>query len=182
MAVGLAMDKSSRAVSLSRRSFFRGNLGSRKTPPIRPPWSLSEISFLEVCTGCGDCRRACPERIIVRGAGAYPEIDFSHGECTFCTACAEACKTGALSVKDNHTLLPWTLEAHIGGDCLSAQGITCRICGDRCEARAIRFQLAVGGIARPAIDKAACTGCGACVAPCPVDTVEIVQSELEEQP
>ncbi len=180
--MGLAIDKSSQAVSLSRRSFFRGDFGSRKPAPIRPPWSLDETAFLEVCTGCDDCRQACPERIIIRGAGAYPEIDFSHGECTFCTACAEACRTDALSVKDNHTLAPWTLRARIGDACLSTQGVTCRVCGDRCDARAIRFELAVGGIARPIIDKTACTGCGACIAPCPVGTVEIVQSELEEQP
>lgn len=69
------------------------------------------------------------------------------------------------------------VELRIGTGCLSMNGVMCRVCGDRCDERAIRFQLAVGGIAHPIIDQSSCTGCGACVEPCPVGVVEIAQIE-----
>jgi ferredoxin-type protein NapF len=31
----------------------------------------------------------------------------------------------------------------------------------------------VGGVATPAVDATSCTGCGACVAPCPVAAIEV---------
>ena len=176
------MGRSSKTVSLSRRAFFRGRSASRESRPFRPPWSMAEADFLNVCNTCDDCQTACEEGIIVRGGGGYPEVNFAKGECTFCTDCAQACPTGALSVKKNSTLKPWTIRAKIGANCLSAQGVTCRVCGDRCEARAIRFQLAVGGIATPVLDTLNCTGCGACIAPCPTQTIEVVHLESEEQP
>lgn len=178
----MAMGKSSGPVSLSRRAFFSGRAAAPITLPMRPPWALFEQEFLKSCTTCDDCRTACDEGIIVRGAGGYPEVDFSNGECTFCADCARACKTGALSVQNTHDLKPWALKAQIGANCLSDQGVTCRVCGDRCDARAIRFQLAVGGRATPILDQTSCTGCGACVAPCPTGTIEIIQPKSEEQP
>ena len=45
-------------------------------------------------------------------------------------------------------------------------------------ARAIRFPLVAGGVPRPEIDTGACTGCGACVAPCPVNAIERVPRDL----
>ena len=52
--------------------------------------------------------------------------------------------------------------------CLAHQGVVCRACGDACDDRAIRFAPVPGRTATPAIDAAACTRCGACVAACPV--------------
>jgi ferredoxin len=42
-----------------------------------------------------------------------------------------------------------------------------------CEARAIAFPPRLGGCSLPQIDPARCTGCGACVAPCPTAAIEI---------
>jgi ferredoxin-type protein NapF len=56
---------------------------------------------------------------------------------------------------------------------MAAQGVVCRTCGDVCDARAIHFQLRVGGAALPLLDETACTGCGECIAVCPVQAVEI---------
>ena len=176
------MGNTAGSVSLSRRAFFSGRAAAPIALPFRPPWALPENEFLSTCTTCDDCRTSCGEDIIVRGSGGYPEVDFSHGECTFCTDCATACDSGALSVRNNHTLKPWTLKAQIGAGCLSVEGVMCRVCGDRCDARAIRFQLAVGGVATPILDQSNCTGCGACVAPCPTDSIEIIQPKSEEQP
>lgn len=163
-------------VSLSRRSFFKGQFRASAHPVARPPWALAEDVFLDACSRCDKCITSCEEGVITRADGGYPEMNFQAGECTFCGACAEACNDGALVQGD----APWDLVAVIGPGCLSTKGVTCRVCGDRCDARAIRFQLAVGGVANPVLDQSACSGCGACVAPCPTGAVEIKHSSKEE--
>ena len=161
---------------LDRAQFLRGNFRGNRTP-VRPPWAIGETDFLDTCSRCDACVQACPEGIIVRGGGGFPEVSFGRGECTFCEACVAACAPGALAVTTAaappRRRAPWTVRAVISTACLSAAGVTCRVCGEFCEAGAIRFALAVGGVATPAVDRDRCTGCGACVAPCPVAAVEV---------
>ncbi|PCI41618.1 MAG: ferredoxin-type protein NapF [Rhodospirillaceae bacterium] len=168
-------------VSLTRRSMFTGRPTARSAPPMRPPWALVEDAFLDACTLCDKCLSACDEGILHRGAGRYPEVNFKSGECTFCKACVDVCVDDALHIDaDASEPKPWHMLAKIDDKCLSANAITCRVCGDRCDVRAIQFKLAVGGIADPIIDDALCTGCGACVAPCPTNSVTI-NSKTEER-
>jgi ferredoxin len=63
----------------------------------------------------------------------------------------------------------WPYKAVIGPTCLPNKGVECRVCGDFCDARAIRFAPRIGGSPLPEIDTEKCTGCGACVAPCPLE-------------
>jgi ferredoxin-type protein NapF len=156
-------------VDASRRGFFRGR--PRPQAEIRPPWALAEDAFVATCTRCGDCLAACPERILVVGDGGYPTVAFANGECTFCSACVDACRPGALLRAGNAA--PWKLVAVAGADCLPRKGIECRVCGDFCGARAIRFTPRIGGSPLPEIDGERCTGCGACVAPCPVAAMTV---------
>jgi len=155
---------------LSRRNFLRGRFSARKGP-LRPPWALAEADFLRACTRCGDCVKACPTGVINDHDSGYPAIDFAAGECTFCGDCVTACTKGALKRAQGQA--PWTVQAKIGEQCLAQRRIECRICGDQCEARAIRFPMKAGGIAAPVLDSAQCTGCGACVAPCPTGAVSV---------
>lgn len=69
--------------------------------------------------------------------------------------------------------MPWTIRASIGEHCLALQRVECRICGDQCTVGAIKFQPRVGGVAQPVVDNARCTGCGACVAPCPTRAIGV---------
>jgi ferredoxin-type protein NapF len=163
------------SAQISRFQLLRGHLDGAGAP-LRPPHARPEAEFVESCQRTGACGRACPEKILVRGRGGFPEVDFRRGECTFCMDCVRACRSGALradALIAQDTPAPWTVVATITGRCLSLRGVTCRSCGDVCEPRALRFRLAVGGRAEPEIDLAACTGCGACVAPCPVDAVRM---------
>jgi ferredoxin-type protein NapF len=154
----------------SRRNFLRGNFSLRQGP-LRPPWALAEADFLQACTRCGDCVDACPTHIVVSRDAGYPSIDFAAGECTFCGDCATVCATGAL--KRSGEQAPWQALAAINEPCLARQRVECRICGDQCAAGAIRFPLRAGGIALPVLDQERCTGCGACVGPCPVQAIAV---------
>lgn len=157
----------------TRRSFLRGRF-SERGGPLRPPWSLLESAFLNVCTRCGDCVRACPTHILVARDGAYPGVDFTQGECTFCGDCVSHCANGALQRIEGRA--PWSARAAIGEQCLARQKVECRICGEQCEAGAIRFPPQLGGIAQPVLNQDRCTGCGACLAPCPTQAIAITPS------
>jgi ferredoxin-type protein NapF len=121
-----------------------------------------------VATTCID---ACPEQIIVIGDGGYPTIDFKRGECTFCADCVSACKPLALVRGEDQP--GWTHKAVIADSCLPHRGVECRVCEDFCDARAIRFSPRLGGSPLPVIAAEKCTGCGACLAPCPVNAISI---------
>lgn len=156
---------------LGRRAFLRG--GSRP-PQKRPPWSVDESRFAEACDRCDLCARACPERLIVKGDGGFPVVEFRRGGCTFCGDCVQACPRGALDRQAfAEAAPPWALTAAIGDRCLLPRGVECRVCGDHCEPRAIRFRPAVGGKVQLILDGEACTGCGGCVRPCPAGAITI---------
>ena len=155
---------------VSRRQFMKGDFKARHAPQ-RPPWALSEEAFLDACSRCGNCAPVCPTQILslVRG---YPEIDFKRGECTFCGACANDCRDGALLRSEIRTF-PWSIKARIAGNCLAQGGVECRVCGDPCQVAAIRFSPRLGGPPLPEVNDGSCTGCGACVAPCPVSAIQV---------
>ena len=155
-------------MDVSRRRLFRGSQTGRE---LRPPWLLSPASFTDDCTRCGECVRRCPEQVLVTADGGFPQADFSWGECTFCRDCTQACEAGLFNADE--ASLPWTYTAFVADDCLAYAGVMCRSCEDSCEARAIRFPLAAGKVPVPRIDAEACTGCGACVAPCPQHSISL---------
>lgn len=169
------MSEMETAVDWSRRSFLRGRAATRLPMPLRPPWALEESAFLAACTRCDACVAACATQIVVRGAGGFPEVDFTRGECTFCNACADNCRPQAL-VRTGER--PWRLAPAIAPTCLAAANVVCRSCGDVCEARAIRFRPRLGGAALPEVDASSCTGCGACVRACPSQAVTM-QKEIQ---
>ena len=150
----------------SRRRFFGR---STRVSPFRPPWSMPEAVFVDACTRCDDCVSACPTGLLKRGYGGYPVADFTAASCTFCGECSDACATSAISRE--LAAAPWSFSIHIADGCLAHQRVECRVCGELCEAGAIRFRPTLGGVSRPEIDRAACTGCGACLAPCPVNAI-----------
>ena len=167
---------------MNRMQFLRG-----KKDEIRPPWSVMESRFTELCTRCDDCMTVCDEHIITKGRGGFPVIDFQKGECFFCGDCVQKCTTGALQPEQFTTeARPWDLKASIKDNCLNFKGVVCRSCGDRCAERAIRFRPQVGGRLNLELSVETCTGCGACVAPCPVQAVTVthhisIQNETKSQ-
>jgi ferredoxin-type protein NapF len=160
-------------MDLARRSFLFGHAAT--APTLRPPWSRHN-SVLEACSGCGECVDACPVGIIVLEAGGLAEINLAHHECTFCGECAQACPEDVFDT----ALQAFDHEARFGEECLAQSGIECRACQDACPESAIRFRPRLGGPAVPELSKADCTGCGACIAPCPTGTIEMASPILED--
>ncbi len=146
----------------SRRALLRG---AAPASLVRPPGAVDEALFLDRCTRCDDCIAACPEHVLVRAGGGFPERDWPRGECTFCGECIAACDTGALLPLAQH---PWPWRAAIGDSCLALHGVTCQSCREVCPESAIRFS---PGNPRPLLDTVQCSGCGACVAVCPVSAI-----------
>ena len=161
--------------NVHRRALLIGDNPKRVKSAIFPPWSLPQVEFIDVCERCDLCRDACPEGIIYKGKGGFPEVNFSQAECTFCGKCLLACQSNAfIQQKKYRATQAWpNKQASILSKCLSLNAIVCRSCADYCDADAIQFQLKLGGIAVPkiAIDK--CTACGACVHACPNQSIEI---------
>ncbi|WP_028792277.1 ferredoxin-type protein NapF [Thauera linaloolentis] len=168
------------SASPTRRGFLRGRMRA-VAPAMRPPWALVEPVFLAACTRCDACIDACPTTILVRADGGYPAADFSLGECTFCGECAARCEPRAL-VRGADGAAPWALKASIGHGCLAESGVECRVCGENCPMGAIRFRPRLGGVALPQLDDSACTGCGACFAPCPTRAIALGAEAAERMP
>jgi len=157
-------------INTARRAFLRGS-AVRESIDHYMPWAVA--GFVSACQRCDECVKVCEESVLVSGDGGYPTVDFDRGACTFCGACLQACQYDAL---DPGLAQPWHLKASIGDGCLSAQGITCRSCGDACELRAIRFRLELGGRAIPSLDTSLCNGCGSCIATCPTHVIQIQEA------
>lgn len=139
---------------------------------LRPPWSIEEYDFVNICSNCTSCSNACPEFIIELDSRNQPIINFNKGECTFCGDCLTACESGALSKKFSDQQ-PWNAKVVLSSSCLAEQQTLCRSCGEVCEYRAIHFPLSVQGIVSPEINNEKCNGCGACIAICPTQALEI---------
>lgn len=154
----------------SRRHFL-GRL-VRSADSLRPPWT-DEAALHAACSKCGECVRACPERILAKGPAGLPVVDFRSGSgmCTFCGECAASCPE---PVFDTDRAPPWQVGVAIEDSaCLARAGIYCRSCGDACLEQAIRFTPQIGSIPVPEIDPSRCTGCGACMAGCPGEAVSL---------
>jgi len=151
---------------VKKRSLFRAK--KKISTQNLLPWVIDATQFLENCTQCGDCLNACPQQIIVKGDGGFPAINFELGECDFCTKCASACKE---PIFIDSAEQPWQKKAHIAASCLANQRIYCRSCAESCEAQALTFQIGISAV--PQINNELCTGCGACVAPCPTNAIEV---------
>lgn len=138
---------------------------------VRPPWS-SEPSIRNACTSCGACIRKCPEAILRAGPAGTPIVDFSLGACTFCKACVDACPEPVFDL----AAAPWNLTSEIGSSCLLNAGVSCRSCTDACDTSALRFDLRAGKAGKIVVEEKACTGCGACLATCPVGAIALAEA------
>lgn len=159
-------------VDIARRRLFSrpGKATISTAEPVRMPYLVPEAEFTATCTRCGQCAKACETAIIISGEGGFPEVNFNLGECTFCGKCADVCPEPLFRDKNQQA---WQQTAQINESCLSLKGVECRSCGDMCDYGAIKFRLQLGGTAKPILNLDDCSGCGACIKPCPVNAIEM---------
>ncbi|MCY1493913.1 Ferredoxin-type protein NapF [compost metagenome] len=156
----------------ARRALLRRLAGAQEVR--RPPWTAADLT--DRCTRCDACLRACPEGVLLAGDGGFPQLDLDQAGCTLCGECADACDAGVFDL--SRPAFPW--RARIEPHCLALAGIHCRSCEEACEARAIRFHPRLGAPPLPQLDPHACTGCGACLAPCPSQAIRLIDKEMPD--
>jgi ferredoxin-type protein NapF len=65
------------------------------------------------------------------------------------------------------------LRIAVAPHCLVPQRVECRLCAEACDTGALRYTPAPGGAGRLRVDAERCTGCGDCLAPCPVGALAL---------
>lgn len=151
-----------------RRALLKGLFGkSSAKAEIRPPGAVQEDLFTELCDRCDLCIPACPEKIVTRGDGGFPALDFSRVGCTACGQCSKACPTGALAPSAG----TWPAAyIQITESCLAYSGISCQACKDSCDHRAIQFPI-TRSVPLPEMHAQICIGCGECIGVCPNQSI-----------
>ncbi len=173
--------------------------GPEAGPPIRPPGSVPEDRFLQLCVRCGQCIKVCPNNVLQpagfeHGFNALwtPKVVADWSGCEpSCSNCGQVCPTGAiraltleekraarigLAQVDQHTCLPY-----------AGQG-ACQLCVDECRMAgydAIEF-IRVGGEVdergepvessgrlAPVVRDDRCVGCGLCQMRCHAINVKV---------
>jgi ferredoxin len=119
--------------------------GAPRKPLLRPPGSVAEDRFLDLCIRCGTCLKVCPGSVL-QPAGFEAGLDAlwtpallpTHAGChQDCNCCTQVCPTGAIR--------PLTLgekrAIHIGRAvinadlCLPRRGERdCQLCYEECRA------------------------------------------------
>lgn len=172
-------------MSRTRRELFTSWLGTVKqaatsvrTDParspealLRPPGALvPDASFLDACTGCGDCVPACPPQAIFTfdtdGSKTLPAIDPANQPCLLCDGvpCIPACPEGALDMPESADKIRIGIARVNPLTCRTFKGELCDLCFQACPYPHSAIMM-IGG--RPLVGSGSCTGCGLCEKACP---------------
>jgi len=148
---------------------------------VRPPGARQEDAFLEKCTRCDACIKACPHWVI-RKAGpelgrrisGTPIVIPAENPCLMCEdfPCIAACETGALVTPLDGEPVRIGIAVPCADTCYLAQGQPCDYCEKECPTDPTAITTPSRG--QPAlVDTTRCTGCGKCAQICPAQSIEI---------
>jgi NAD-dependent dihydropyrimidine dehydrogenase PreA subunit len=160
--------------------------------PVRPPGSVPEQEFLQVCIRCGECFKACPNDVLHAMGfqqgfeGLWtPHVVADWAGCeSSCNACGQVCPTGAiraLPLEEKKVCRIGLAEVNLQ-TCLPHAGReACQLCVDEChhagyhaiEFTRVRTEVdAAGnpvedsGFVAPVVLAEKCVGCGLCQTRC----------------
>lgn len=160
--------------------------------PIRPPGSVPEQDFLQMCIRCGECYKACPNDVLqpigfqqgLEGLWT-PHVVADWAGCeSSCNACGQVCPTGAiraLPLVEKMVCRMGLAEINLQ-TCLPHAGReACQLCVDECHHagyHAIEFTrvhtevdpdgnpVEDSGFLAPVVLSEKCVGCGLCQTRC----------------
>ncbi|TKS59762.1 MAG: hypothetical protein EWM72_01947 [Nitrospira sp.] len=135
-----------------------------RTDWLRPPGAVDDALFLERCTKCSDCIKACPPGAIVAHAhDGTPVIFADQSPCLLCEdfPCIAACATEALVPVDGVGDVRMGIAAISHRLCTAGQG--CHACVSKCPTNALAMDFES---LRLMIVPEACVGCGMCELVC----------------
>ncbi|TWU02653.1 4Fe-4S binding protein [Stieleria varia] len=159
---------------------------------VRPPGSVPEREFLDMCIRCGECFKACPNNVLqaegfeqgLEGLWA-PMVNADWAGCeSSCNACGQVCPTGAiraLPIEEKRVARMGLAEVN-ENTCLPMAGReACDLCVQECNAagyHAIEYtQVGIEldangqpvegtGFLAPLVMPDLCVGCGLCQTRC----------------
>jgi ferredoxin len=160
--------------------------------PVRPPGSVPEQEFLQMCIRCGECFKACPNNVLQPEAfeqgleGIWtPMVQADWAGCeSSCNACGQVCPTGAIRALplEEKRVARMGLAIVNETTCLPFAGQEdCDLCVQECNAAGYRaieyiqvgtqadeFGAPIAGTGRlaPAVVDHLCVGCGLCQTRC----------------
>ncbi len=134
-----------------------------RTDWLRPPGAVEEALFLERCTKCHDCVKACPPGAIVTTHDGTPGIFAATSPCLLCEdfPCVAACATEALLPTEGLRDVRMGIAAIAHRVCTAGQG--CHACVSKCPTNALAMNF---DSLRLELSVEACVGCGMCEAVC----------------
>ena len=151
----------------------------QRQTPLTPPGSLSFQNLSTRCTGCQLCVSECPNQVL-RPSGdlvhlMQPTMSNEHGYCRpECTRCSEVCPAGAIKKidQDEKTSIQIGHAVWIKKNCVVlTDEVECGNCARHCPSGAIEMVPLdhdnEDSPKVPAINAAACIGCGTCEYVCP---------------
>ena len=207
--------KSNRKPDIGRRALLGGILAGFSVPLlgrldgrmdkvadsrlIRPPGSLPEKDFLELCQRCGLCMKVCPTNAINPTLGEAgmagfwtPRLIMTQGYCEYtCSLCGSVCPTGAIANISTKVKIERPIKigsAYVDrGRCLPWSGNTpCIVCEEVCPTSPKAIYLkketvsGAGGkeleVQLPFVDLKQCVGCGICENKCPVKSLPAIRT------
>lgn len=193
LAAGSSLAVAGGVVATIANRTWGANLGDPNAPrPVRPPGSVPEEEFLQMCIRCGECFKACPNNVLqpegfLQGLEGLwtPLVNADWAGCeSSCNACGQVCPTGAIRALplEEKKVARMGLAIVNQSTCLPIAGVeACDLCVQECIAagyNAIEYSR-VGvqisetgqpiegtGFLAPVVLADKCVGCGLCQTRC----------------